>query len=69
MGRAISEEGIVGGKQQWRVSKGLRMLMRRREFPGFPGGNDVEKEVRGQAEGSRNKVRGLFFWGTESFSL
>ena len=68
MGRAISEDGIVGGKLEWRVSKGLRML-RRREFPGFPGGNDGEKEVRGQAEGSRNKVRGLFFWGTESFSL
>lgn len=23
----------------------------------------------GQAEGSRSKVRGLFFWGTESISL
>ena len=69
MGRAISEEGVVGGKQKWRVSKGLGMLMRCREFPRSPGGTDGEKEVRGQAEGSRSKVRGLFFWGTESISL
>ena len=31
------------------------MLTRCREFPASPGGNDGGTEVRGQAEGSRNK--------------
>ena len=67
-GRAISAEAPVGGAGA-EGEPALRMLKRCSKFPASPGGNDGGTEVRGQAEGSRNKVGGLFFWGTESTSL